>query len=557
MQRRTKALPEDEAAADRRAAAAELRHLAMCAEGLAGGEALADGPLKAVPDDCSELSATTLPSEEITNNAEAEQPGHAAGALAHYGACPGLPVRVASSARLCSKEEGPSSGSEVAHGEQLPNGASGAGDNDPGGGLRDGADPHLPELPDQAQEVLLLVRHAMSGEALMLVRARPTDTAAAVCEAVLRETGDFGVALQLLFRSQVLDSHTVLGTAGVSDGDELLLLQRPLRCLTASLDGTARIRHLQSGLQLLVGLGSQVRTAALAPRGSTLLLVSAGCLGSLWCAETGAPLGELEEEVLSCAFAPDGQTFAGPSEGFLARVWCAETGRCLRTLEGHADDVTAVAYSPDGRVVATACADGSAMLFTARSGHRLRHLVGHADTVQTVAFSPDGSLVVTASMDATARIWHVSTGDCLQVLAGHAKAVHSAAFSPDGGRVLTASFDGTAAIWDVAQGGCLLVLPGDGGVVRTATFSPDGSRVVLAAGSEVLRIFDSECGELCLTLTGHEDWVRAASFSPDGLLIASASYDGTARLWNSTSGHCLQVLGGHSGGVVSADLVLG
>ena len=35
------------------------------------------------------------------------------------------------------------------------------------------------------------------------------------------------------------------------------------------------------------------------------------------------------------------------------RLWDAVTGACVRTLEGHGEEVTSVCFSPDGRQVAS------------------------------------------------------------------------------------------------------------------------------------------------------------------------------------------------------------
>jgi len=403
----------------------------------------------------------------------------------------------------------------------------------------------------------LAVQQAVSGAALATVQVRPAETVAQVVEKVLREIRQVGVvALQLVLGDRVLDPSLTVEEAGLDAScAEVCGVLRPLRCLTASLDGTARIRLLQSGVQLMVELGARVWSSAIAPGGSTLLMVSTNGEGSLWCAETGVHLVTLRERILNCAFSPDGAQFAGAADDFNARVWCAETGRCLQALTGHTDDIKATTFSPDGKLVATASSDESALIFQAASGRRVRTLAGHRDVVMSVAFSPDGRYVATASMDSTARLWRTTVGECVRTLSGHTKAVDAVQFSPDGQRVLTTSFDGTARVWRVCDGECVLTLAGDNSVVKSAAFSPDGTGIIVAAGSERIRLFDSTTGDCRVEMVGHEDWVRMATFSPDGMLVASASYDGTSRIWSALTGECLQVLGGHAGAVISAELI--
>ncbi|CAE8702822.1 unnamed protein product, partial [Polarella glacialis] len=128
------------------------------------------------------------------------------------------------------------------------------------------------------------------------VRARGMDTPGYLREAVLRTTGEGGVALHFVFQSQVLDERITLRDAGIKDGDTVFLVQTPLLCLTASFDGTARIWYLQNGdcrRMLVAQLGGQVQSATFSPNGLKLLTVSLDGLGKLWCAETGELCCEL------------------------------------------------------------------------------------------------------------------------------------------------------------------------------------------------------------------------------------------------------------------------
>lgn len=409
------------------------------------------------------------------------------------------------------------------------------------------------------REFPLAVRHALSGAILTRVSARSTDTVAQLREVVFRECGEVGVAVRLLFQSQALEPPSkTLEEAGVGfERGDIFVVLTPLRCLTTALDGTVRIRHLHSGVQLLMDIGARVWNSALAPGGTTLLMIDTNAEGSLWCAETGTPLCNLEENILTCSFSADGSRFAGASDECMAGIWCADSGSCLHALTGHTDDVKSATFSPDGQLVATASSDGTARLFDAATGACSQVLVGHLDVVMSAEFSPDGRFLATASMDGTARLWSRSSGECLRVLAGHTKPVEHADFSPDGEQVLTRSFDGTARIWQAATGECHLSLSGDGSVVKSAAFSPDGAKVAIASGSERIKLFDTQTGGCCAIMVGHEDWVCAVRFSEDGALLASASYDGTARIWSASTGECLQTLSGHQGAVLSADFFAG
>mmetsp|Transcript_81403 Transcript_81403/g.264266 ORF Transcript_81403/g.264266 Transcript_81403/m.264266 type:complete len:489 (+) Transcript_81403:167-1633(+) len=416
----------------------------------------------------------------------------------------------------------------------------------------------LEELEQEAQkELTITICHAVSGEAVAVVRARPTDKVVAVLrEGVLRETGDALVALRFVVDLQVLNENETFEEVGIKDGDRVLVVRSPLRCLTAAFDGTCRVCSLSDGFsrdEAIVAVESgPVLSASLSPCGGHVLAVCSGGDGCVRDSYTGDLEFHLSGWAASAEWSPDGRRIVGASDTGAARIWCASTGRCLQVLSGHSDDVKSASFSPDGSMIVTASADGTAALWEAESGRLVVRLSGHSDIVRSAAFSPDGAWVLTSSMDATARVWSSSSGVCARVLTGHSKALSGAQFSPDGLRALTASFDGTVRVWDTQKGECLQMLPAENNVVNAASFSPDGSSVLVASASESLRLFCADTGECRFTLSGHEDWVRVAAFSPDGMLVASGSYDGTARIWSALDGQCIQMLEGHEGAVVTA-----
>ena len=79
--------------------------------------------------------------------------------------------------------------------------------------------------------------------------------------------------------------------------------------------------------------------------------------------------------------------------------------------------------------LATASSDGTAKLWSASSGECLRTLEGHMQEVTSAVFSPDGQEVLTASGDSTAKLWSASSGECLRTLEGHTSFLTSAVFS--------------------------------------------------------------------------------------------------------------------------------
>ena len=48
----------------------------------------------------------------------------------------------------------------------------------------------------------------------------------------------------------------------------------------------------------------------------------------------------------SAAFSPDGELVVTASDDGTAKLWSGTSGECLRSLEGHGDEVMSAAFSP-------------------------------------------------------------------------------------------------------------------------------------------------------------------------------------------------------------------
>ena len=120
---------------------------------------------------------------------------------------------------------------------------------------------------------------------------------------------------------------------------------------------------------------------------------------------------------------------------------------CLKTLEGHTDEVYSVAYSPDGTKIVSGSHDNTIKIWDANTGQCLKTLEGHSLDVNSVAYSPDGTKIISGSYDNTIKIWDANTGQCIKTLEGHSNVVISVAFSPDGTKIISGSWDKTVKIW--------------------------------------------------------------------------------------------------------------
>jgi len=453
--------------------------------------------------------------------------------------------------------------------------------------ILDGFRAKLEEFEVETQKrVKITICSAVSGEAIAQVRLRPTDFIVHLCEAVVKETGQKDVVSHsIIFQSEVLPQHKTLNEAGLQDGDTVYVTRAPVRCLTASHDGTACLWNFEQdspsstseprcGEPVRLRSGGALKNATMSPEGQLLMLSTEdGGSGQLYCADTFRFLHKLQGGAASASFSLDGKRVVGVDADGAANIWCAHTGKTLHKMfppkpsssdvGSDSEDEFEMAFAVLSRCGAFAVTGAGSCAQIWDSCGNLQHtLQGHSGTVRHAAFSADSQYVLTASADATARIWSCSSGRCVCVLRGHQRALHLCAFSPTGAQAITAAHDGSLKMWDLTDaptdGSCLecsWTLEADGNVVSSACFSPEGSRLLVACGSETVRMFNVSTGQAQMSFGGlHDDWVRYASFSPDGLIIATTSYDGAVGIWSATTGKCLHALRGHTQAVVVAQL---
>lgn len=266
------------------------------------------------------------------------------------------------------------------------------------------------------------------------------------------------------------------------------------RIVTVSLDGTAMVRHAETGEPLLaLNHGDVVWCVAYSPDPEGARIVTGTQNGSIvvWNAVTGGELLRIDRgharEIHTIQFSKDGKRILSAGKDGTSRLWDALDGREIRRFELNQPFVFA-AFSPDSRRIVMVCSDNirttrekaDAVVRDAETGQTILSLNGHGNGFSAVAYSPDGRFIVTGSIDWTASVWDASTGKEKLSLKGHHDQVISLAVSPDSRRIFTGGFDLTTRVWDATHGEEMLTLKG--GLIEPPGLSSDGRRFVTGPG---------------------------------------------------------------------------
>ncbi|HEX4461242.1 MAG TPA: hypothetical protein VIA18_24850, partial [Polyangia bacterium] len=245
-------------------------------------------------------------------------------------------------------------------------------------------------------------------------------------------------------------------------------------------------------------------------------------------AGTSKLLGKQDGPIMRVAFAPDGKTIVSADERHVVKVWSddGQGAKATHTFLGRGEQTPAWAFSSDGKM-ARAAGGGIVQLVDLKSGN-VRTLRGHAAQLTALAFLPDGKRLITASDDQVVRVWDTNTGENV-TLRGHASAITTLTVAPDGRHFATGSADKTVRLWSVPRVTRAVKVPDS--ELYSVVFSPDGKRIVAGGVGGLVTLCDVETLD-CRPLVGHRDDVMGLVFSSDGSKLATASDDETVRVWD-------------------------
>lgn len=216
--------------------------------------------------------------------------------------------------------------------------------------------------------------------------------------------------------------------------------------------------------------------ATYAPDGRTVAVALDDGTAGIWDAESGAPLGRLEEGhdflANTAVFLPGGERLVTIAGDDTLRLWDVRHGTEIWHVRGTGRRGL-LALSPDGTQIVTGSDEGKiAQVWDADAGKQLRTLnTGRLEElmrqypkaeraelqkqlpdVTAIAFSPDGSLIATGDSAGLCWLWPLADSEYRQNFRAHDHAITSLQWLDEGAVLVTASADGSIAFWDVATG---------------------------------------------------------------------------------------------------------
>lgn len=240
------------------------------------------------------------------------------------------------------------------------------------------------------------------------------------------------------------------------------------------------------------------------------------------------------------AVSPNGQLLASSPRKTI-QLWNLKTGTLQRSLQGHADRITAIAFSPDGSLLASGSLDQTIKLWDLKTGKLVGTL--KSGRVTNLKFSPTGQLLAAGSRilhwtdgvvsQEGVQLWDVATQQVRDRLGS--TSITALAFSPDGDWL--AAGHTHAQVWGLTTGKqrYQLINTGD---LTDLLFSRDGQTLI--SGSYRIKLWQANSGTLLDTIaSGASD----LALNPEGTVLAAA-YGGTINLWQLETGRLLGTVRG-------------
>jgi WD40 repeat protein len=139
------------------------------------------------------------------------------------------------------------------------------------------------------------------------------------------------------------------------------------------------------------------------------------------------------------------------------KFWNIQTGQCIRTLNGHENDVRCF-QMVGNEILLSGSDDKTIKVWLVKTFELMNTMTGHNGSVYCLQLiinrSTKETLVLSGSADETIKIWRFKTGQCLVTLRGHEDSVKSIQVVSED-IIISGSDDKTIRIWSIKQEKCL------------------------------------------------------------------------------------------------------
>jgi WD40 repeat protein len=215
-------------------------------------------------------------------------------------------------------------------------------------------------------------------------------------------------------------------------------------------------------------------------------------------------------------------------------VWDLHTGLCIKTYEGHTDEVASVAVTPDARFALTGSADRTVRVWdlgceTAESAN-----APISAAPRWVAVTSNGGLVIAPGPANAIDVWDGNSAKRLRSLSGHTAPISALTLTPDDRHVLSAGRDGTLRLWELQTGKELMSLACGKGKDEISTIiddilvTADGRYAAVMAFSDI-RILDLST-RVWLKRVERGSFSGRNSLTPDGRFLVCAEVGGSSSI---------------------------
>ena len=260
---------------------------------------------------------------------------------------------------------------------------------------------------------------------------------------------------------------------------------------------------------------------------------------------------------------PDGRLALTGTWDSKVRLWDVRAGRCLRTLDGHSEEIQAVDLTPDGRFALSADEAGVICFWDLGRGSRTpTHSVTDPARIgmhlAQISLNRGGSIAFWATGEGHVGMMDTNSGEWRVSPERHAAQARAVRVSPRTRWLLSSGWevdefrsrDDTVRVWDLRRGDCRHVLRGHSSWVTAMAFGADERFAVTGSHDQTMKIWDLSDATCMYTIRGHT--ADSVSLSADGrYLLSGDAFNGTVRFWDVASGRCLRTFPGHENGTVA------